>query len=119
MVSDGAGGAIIVWQDKRSGNRDIYAHRVDAEHLFQLSAEASGTYALWTELGTLEDSVTYLYAPESQSALIAWNDDGGGTEPQRLASRLDQELTPGNYFIKVRAYRTNQSGTYTWCVEGP
>ncbi|MEK7496450.1 MAG: hypothetical protein AAB657_00930, partial [Patescibacteria group bacterium] len=30
MVSDGSGGAIIVWQDNRNGNSDIYAQRVDA-----------------------------------------------------------------------------------------
>jgi len=28
VASDGNGGAIIVWQDKRSGNFDIYASRV-------------------------------------------------------------------------------------------
>ena len=33
MVSDGSGGAIIVWQDNRNGNSDIYAQRVDASGL--------------------------------------------------------------------------------------
>jgi hypothetical protein len=28
IVSDGSSGAIITWQDKRSGNYDIYAQRV-------------------------------------------------------------------------------------------
>ncbi|MFQ5601009.1 MAG: hypothetical protein ACE5G2_10715, partial [Candidatus Krumholzibacteriia bacterium] len=41
ITSDGSGGAIITWQDDRSGgNSDIYAQRVDA----------SGT-ALWTARG--------------------------------------------------------------------
>jgi len=30
ITSDGAGGAIIIWQDYRSGNSDIYAQRVPA-----------------------------------------------------------------------------------------
>ena len=30
MVPDGAGGSIIVWQDFRAGNWDIYAQRIDA-----------------------------------------------------------------------------------------
>ncbi len=30
IVSDGAGGAIIAWQDSRSGNYDIYAQHIDA-----------------------------------------------------------------------------------------
>ena len=30
IVSDGSGGAIVVWEDKRDGSaRDIYAQRVD------------------------------------------------------------------------------------------
>lgn len=31
VISDGAGGAIIAWNDERSGNRDIYAQRIDAD----------------------------------------------------------------------------------------
>ncbi|MCK4353305.1 T9SS type A sorting domain-containing protein [candidate division WOR-3 bacterium] len=30
VISDGSGGAIITWQDERSGNWDIYAQRVDS-----------------------------------------------------------------------------------------
>jgi hypothetical protein len=30
IASDGAGGAIIVWQDHRLGSPDIYAQRIDA-----------------------------------------------------------------------------------------
>jgi len=33
--------------------------------------------------------------------------------------RLEQELAPGNYYVKVRDYRTNQSGTYTVHLEEP
>src|SRR4030066_318122 len=45
VVSDGAGGAIIVWEDFRTGgttNYDIYAQRIDA----------AGN-ALWTPNGTI------------------------------------------------------------------
>src|SRR5207244_4753616 len=31
LVGDGAGGAIIVWYDRRAGDYDIYAQSVDAE----------------------------------------------------------------------------------------
>ena len=30
LIEDGAGGTIIAWQDWRSGNRDIYAQRIDS-----------------------------------------------------------------------------------------
>jgi hypothetical protein len=31
VISDGDGGAIIAWTDERSGNRDVYAQRVDSD----------------------------------------------------------------------------------------
>src|SRR6185369_17175628 len=34
-VSDGNGGAITVWQDKRSGNYDIYAQRIGSNGTVQ------------------------------------------------------------------------------------
>jgi len=30
IIDDGVGGAIIVWQDSRNGNQDIYAQRIDS-----------------------------------------------------------------------------------------
>jgi hypothetical protein len=88
IVSDGAGGAIVVWVDLRNGsNRDIYAQRVDAFGVPQ-----------WTTNGVAVCSVTNnQYAPAivsdgSGGAIVAWYDfrslhydiyaqriDGGGT----------------------------------------
>ena len=46
MLADGQGGAIIVWQDPRAGQWDIYAQRVDAfgqiTEVAQKDAEAAG-----------------------------------------------------------------------------
>ncbi|UCF05845.1 MAG: T9SS type A sorting domain-containing protein, partial [bacterium] len=39
ITYDGAGGAIITWQDLRSGNQDIYAQRIDAGGNVQWTAD--------------------------------------------------------------------------------
>ncbi len=31
MVPDGSGGAVVAWEDERSGNKDIYAQRLGAD----------------------------------------------------------------------------------------
>ena len=39
-VSDGAGGAIITWQDSRSGQfKDIYAQRINSAGVWQWTAQ--------------------------------------------------------------------------------
>ena len=38
VVSDGAGGAIIVWEDSANGAFDIYAQRIDASGSLQWAA---------------------------------------------------------------------------------
>lgn len=70
MVTDGAGGAVIVWEDQRvSGSSDIYAQRID-----------SNGATLWTA-----DGVPVCTAPEFQEShaitslvngdvIIAWSD---------------------------------------------
>jgi len=74
LVSDGTGGAIIVWYNmSRIGNEDIYAQRVDA----------SGT-KLWGANGTTICNATgNQYWPlviknGVDSAIIIWNDERGG-----------------------------------------
>jgi hypothetical protein len=69
VISDGAGGVIIAWQDFRNFNWDIYAQRVDS----------SGT-PLWTENGaaicTGSEFQAYptIISDGSGGAIIAWQD---------------------------------------------
>ncbi len=69
MASDGSGGAIITWTDRRHGPGDIYAQRVDA----------SGN-TLWTEDGVavcrISDNQerTTILGDGSGGAIITWND---------------------------------------------
>lgn len=66
------------------------------------------TYTFTTALGTLLDSVMFLYGPASQTALMTYNDDYGSV----FASQIVITLTPGTYYIKVNGY-ASYTGTYT------
>ena len=74
LVSDGADGAIIIWCDKRSGNDDIYAQRINANGK-----------VLWTTDGVLICTVAGdRYNPELVSdgaggAIITWYDYRSGS----------------------------------------
>ncbi len=85
LVSDGTGGAIITWEDFRSGaTTDIYAHRVDG----------AGT-TLWTLYGvavcTAADSQfePQLVSDGAGGAIITWTDDRAGFDYDIYAQRLD------------------------------
>ncbi len=75
MTSDGAGGAVIVWEDKRGGASDLFAQRLDA----------SG-HTLWPANG-----IPVCTAPQSQrapsvmsdgaaGAVVAWYDERSGRD---------------------------------------
>jgi len=94
IISDMAGGAIIVWQDLRGGTYDIYAQRVDGTGV-----------SVWTPNG-----VAICAAPNTQQyprlvsdgaggAIIAWQDDRGGS-------------------LDIYARRVNASGVPLWTADG-
>ena len=91
IISDGAGGTIIVWYDYRSGvdNPDIYAQRLDS----------NGT-PLWTAGGVpvcTAGGVQWLPRITGDGAggvIIVWEDRRGGTYPHIYAQRLDSNGTP-------------------------
>ncbi len=93
-VSDGAGGAIIVWKDDRSGTADIYAQRVDG----------SGT-VLWTPNGEAVCTAT-----GSQFGPDLVSDGSGGAIFTWWDSRF------GAY--DIFAQRIGGSGTVLWDVDG-
>ena len=83
IVSDGAGGAIITWEDFRSGSWDIYAQRVDA----------NGT-VLWTTDGVLictaegDQWSPQIVSDGAGGAIITWWDWRSGN-PDIYAQRVD------------------------------
>ncbi len=95
MTSDGAGGAIITWQDERSGTSDIYAQRVDS----------SGS-ALWTANG-----VPICTAAEAQTFPAIAGDGANGA----IITWMD--FRPTTYY-QIYAQRVNAAGNIQWAANG-
>lgn len=77
------------------------------EDLFTFTVKSPGRHHMETEGET--DLVMKLYGPDSNTELIAEDDDGGkGYNP-----KISADLAPGKYFIQVRHYnRTGGTGDY-------
>lgn len=96
LVSDGSGGAIITWQDRRAGDFDkVYAQRVGA----------NGS-AAWTQ-----DGVAVCPSREWQDYLEMVSDNAGGAIIAFHAADLR-----GN--THVFAQRIDSTGTMKWAPEG-
>lgn len=85
-VSDGSGGAIVAWQDNRSGDWDIYAQRIDGSGAVQ-----------WASGG-----VPICLAPDYQwfprivgdgvgGAVISWSDLRNGSDYDIYAQKVDHD----------------------------
>lgn len=91
IVSDQQGGAIITWQDTRSGtgdtlsDMDVYAQRIagDGQIMWSVNGVAISTAAEW--------QVNQVMAPDGLGgAIIAW-DDGRSGNSQTYAQRVNQD----------------------------
>jgi len=94
IASDGAGGAIVVWQDLRGSNADIYAQRLNALGAAQWT---SGGVAISTAAN--DQFLPQLVSDGAGGAIIAWAD-----------------LRNGNY--DIYAQRVNASGVAQWTANG-
>jgi PKD repeat protein len=84
-VSDGRGGVIITWQDRRNGdNYDIYAQRIDANGTSQ-----------WTNSGLEICTAAHdqrrpqLVSDPRGAAIITWQDRRNGSDYDIYAQRID------------------------------
>jgi hypothetical protein len=94
IISDGFGGAIIVWHDNRNGNYDIYGQRIDA----------SGKIA-WGSGGTAvcaagaDQLYPVIMSDGAGGAIVAWDDTRNGNHD-------------------IFAQRVNSSGSVEWADDG-
>lgn len=94
IASDGAAGAIVVWQDTRNGNTDVYAQRVSAAGVPQWTANG---VAVCTVLNT--QSGQAIVADGAGGAVFVWQDGRSGTND-------------------IYAQRANAAGTLLWPANG-
>ena len=73
LIEDGAGGTIIAWQDWRSGNRDIYAQRIDSLGNVLWTANGLGVVVKNTN-----QSSPKIVSDGADGAVIVWEDSING-----------------------------------------
>jgi len=85
IISDGAGGAIIVWSDTRSGTEDVYAQRIDSSGNALWKAEGVSV-----AFGLTEQTDPTLVSDGQHGAIIAWSARTGSLQDDHIyAQRID------------------------------
>jgi hypothetical protein len=97
LISDMAGGAIIVWQDMRDSSGDIYAQRVDSLGADQWATNGIMVHQVGTEYQDHESFIS----DGSGGMIIAWSDRRNGV---------------GNMDIFVQ--RIDHDGNWRWVYSG-
>lgn len=93
--------------DTRGVTADIGA--AGEEDLFKFSVTDAGRHTI--ETGGQTDVVMKLFGPDSETALISEDDDGGTGRNSRIVA----DLMPGNYFVQIRHYNSS-SGTGQYSI---
>ncbi|OLS12699.1 MAG: 5'-nucleotidase [Promethearchaeota archaeon CR_4] len=86
IVSDRSGGAIVTWQDNRSGKWDIYAQRVDpAGNVLWMT----GGVVICNAINNQESP--QIVCDGSGGAIVTWQDNRSGTNRDIYAQRVDSD----------------------------
>ncbi len=84
IASDGSGGAIVAWNDPRSGDIDIYAQRVDALGAVQWTADGVALAVV-----ALDQVLPHIAADGVGGAIVTWVDNRIASEYHVYAQRID------------------------------
>ena len=93
LVSDGAGGAIIVWRDTRGSSQDVYAQHVDASGAVQWTADG---VPVCTATGTQWN--VDIVSDGAGGVIVTWEDQRGVRD--------------------IYAQRVDASGAAMWTTDG-
>jgi hypothetical protein len=104
IISDGVGGTIIVWEDSRNGNVDLYAQRLDATGR---SCWQGGGVAVCTASGSQVSPS--LIADGSGGAFIVWR-EGSSSAGVSYAQHVGVN---GTVLWNARGIRVNAATSYS------
>jgi fibronectin type 3 domain-containing protein len=94
LASDGSGGTIITWRDRRNGiDNDIYAQRIDADGTIHSTWTADGVPVC---TATDNQAVPQIISDGAGGAIITWEDRRSGPSGTRFdiyAQRIDSSGT--------------------------
>jgi len=98
IISDGAGGAIIVWEDYRSGgaNWDIYTQRINSVGDTQWTSTGNSI-----SIASLNQLNPQIISDGAGGAIIVWEDERGG-----------------GFISDIYAQRINSNGDVQWTING-
>jgi len=85
LIADGSGGVIVTWHDIRSGNRDIYAQRINADGEVLWSKDGISVYT-----GEGEQGWPASITDGAGGAIIAWMDSRNNNTQDIYAQRIDE-----------------------------
>ena len=83
ITSDGAGGAIVTWDDDRSGSYDVYTQRVNASGVVQWAADG---VVLCAATGTQQYPA--ITSDGAGGAIVTWEDWRSGSNSDVYAQRV-------------------------------
>lgn len=100
VARDGRGGIIVVWEDGRGSNGDIYAQRVGLQGNIRWGTNGR---AVTTVKG--RQYVPRIISDHAQGAIIVWQDQRMGTNDDLFAARIGNDGTPvtGSWKVGGRA----------------
>lgn len=108
------------WDRYSNETESIIATGISATGImkYQFNAAKTAAYDIYTdEASSGGDTYMYLW-DENGKRQVTMNDDGSVPSGNPLCSRIKATLNPGTYFVFVRAYSSDKSGTASLFVNG-